>query len=85
MWRSNPSAGYAIVERDGIAVHLFQEDVKQSVPVGVHIFTPCIQNYGRRGATISQEIARKPWGNRDFRVTDSAGNVLKFTEPLTDE
>ena len=38
--------------------------------------------FERRGATICQSIMRKPWGNRDFRVQDSAGNILKFTEPI---
>jgi hypothetical protein len=27
-------------------------------------------------------IVRKPSGNRDFRVNDDSGNVIKFTEPL---
>jgi uncharacterized glyoxalase superfamily protein PhnB len=35
-----------------------------------------------RGARITQHIERKPWGNRDFRVRDAAGNVIKFTEPV---
>jgi len=80
------SAGYAIVERDGIAIHLFEEDAKPCVSVGVHIFTHDLEELHAelrsRGATICQNIARKPWGNRDFRVNDCAGNMLKFTEPV---
>jgi uncharacterized glyoxalase superfamily protein PhnB len=36
------------------------------------------------GARITHDIERKPWGNRDFRVRDEAGNEIKFTEPLED-
>jgi hypothetical protein len=31
---------------------------------------------------MSQAIAQKPWGTRDFRVMDPSGNEIKFTEPL---
>jgi len=34
---------------------------------------------------LTQGILEKPWGNRDFRVRDGFGNVMKFTEPLEDE
>jgi hypothetical protein len=37
----------------------------------------------QRGAHLSQGIIRKPWGNRDFRVSDQSGNEIKFTEPLS--
>jgi len=39
----------------------------------------------RSGASITQGIERRLWGNRDFRVRDEFGNELKFTEPLEDE
>jgi uncharacterized glyoxalase superfamily protein PhnB len=78
--------GYAIVERDRVAIHLFLDTGKEHSPVGIHIFTDQIEELYAElkgsGARISQEIERKPWGNRDFRVTDPAGNVIKFTEPL---
>ncbi len=77
---------YAIVQRDGIAIHLFEEDAKPTVSVGVHIFTDELDELHaelrNRGASICQDIIRKPWGNRDFRVNDCAGNMLKFTEPV---
>ncbi len=80
-----PDARYAIVERDGIAIHLFEEQSNARVPSSVHIFTFELEELHSelqdRRATICQPIARKPWGNRDFRVKDSAGNILKFTEP----
>jgi len=84
-----PDNKYAIVERDGVAIHLFAVAGPQPSAVGVHIFTSDLdQLYSElelSGATITQGIERKPWGNRDFRVRDEFGNELKFTEPLADE
>jgi len=84
-----PAGDYAIVERDDIAIHLFQDDTRNHSPVGMHIFTHQLDELHaelqQRGARLSQEIMRKPWGNRDFRVNDHSGNELKFTEPLSGE
>jgi len=83
-----PDQGYAIVERDGVAIHLFQDDLHNHTPVGIHIFTPDIESLfaelEHRGAHLSQPIAPKPWGNRDFRIIDAAGNKIKFTEPVSE-
>jgi predicted enzyme related to lactoylglutathione lyase len=82
-----PDQGYANVERDGVANHLFQDELRKHSPVGIHIFTPDIESLfsemEQRGAHLSQATMRKPWGNRDFRVTDTASNEIKFTEPLS--
>ncbi|MGA2049353.1 MAG: VOC family protein [Terracidiphilus sp.] len=82
-----PVGDYAIVARDDIAIHLFQDDTKSHSPVGIHIFTPDLdalhEELKASGALVSQGIESKPWGNRDFRVHDEFGNELKFTEPLT--
>ena len=81
-----PGNAYAIVERDGVAIHLFQDGATKSSAVGVHIFTSDLDQLFAElraaGATITQGIVRKPWGNRDFRVRDEFGNELKFTESL---
>ncbi len=81
-----PSGDYAVVERDDVAVHLYAAAGPSSV--GVHIFCPQLDELQaellERGARLSQPIERKPWGNRDFRVLDPAGNEIKFTEPLDD-
>src|ERR1700694_3554401 len=81
-----PGGDYAIVERDDIAIHLFQDDTRSHSPVGVHIFTHQLDELHaeleQRGARLAQEIVRKFGGNRDFRVTDDSGNEIKFTEPL---
>jgi uncharacterized glyoxalase superfamily protein PhnB len=79
---------YAIVERDGIAIYLFRDDTSNRSPVGIHIFTNELDDLydelQNRGARLSQEIVRKPWGNRDFRVNDNSGNEIKLTEPLSE-
>lgn len=76
---------YAIVERDRIALHLFEDAARDHTPAGLHIFTPDLDElhaeFKARGAHFNQEIARKPWGNREFRIGDQSGNELKFTEP----
>jgi uncharacterized glyoxalase superfamily protein PhnB len=83
-----PDGDYAIVERDGVAIHLFQDRAGDHSPAGIHIFTPDLEElyaeFAARGAQISQQIEQKPWGNRDFRVKDPAGNELKFTQPLAE-
>lgn len=82
-----PGGDYSIVERDDIAIHLFQAHSGNHSPVGIHIFTTDLdalhEELQVRGAFVSQKIERKPWGNRDFRLHDEFGNELKFTEPLS--
>ena len=77
-----PDRSYAIVERDGLAIHLFLQAAGEGA--GLHLFTDGIEALHEelrdRGALIIQAIERKPWGNRDFRVAVPAGNELKFTE-----
>jgi uncharacterized glyoxalase superfamily protein PhnB len=84
-----PGGDYAIVERDGAAIHLFEDNTRSHSPVGLHIFTSDLEalysEFQQSGAHLTQEIVRKPWGNRDFRLQDDFGNEIKFTEPLSDE
>ena len=84
-----PQRDYAIVERDGVALHLFEDKARRAGPVGIHIFTPDLaelfEEFEDRGVRFAQKIERKPWGNRDFRVRDDFGNELKFTEPVAEE
>lgn len=76
---------YAIVERDGVALHLYLDAVGKQSPGSIHIFAvgldELISELKGRGARITHEIARQPWGNRDFRIADPSGNVIKYTEP----
>jgi uncharacterized glyoxalase superfamily protein PhnB len=80
---------YAIVERDGVAIHLFEDKAGDLTPIGVHIFTPDIEElsseFEDRGAHFAQKIEQKPWGTRDFRLKDAFGNELKFTELQGDD
>jgi uncharacterized glyoxalase superfamily protein PhnB len=82
-----PGGDYAIVERGGIAIHLFHDNSRNHSPVGMHIFTheldELYDELTKRGARVTQDIEQKPWGNRDFRVNDPSGNQIKFTEPLS--
>ncbi|HWE87679.1 MAG TPA: VOC family protein [Terracidiphilus sp.] len=83
-----PAHDYAIVERDGIAIHLFEEKMRCDAQNGVHIFTHDLaglfEEFAARGVLFAQTIERKPWGNREFRIRDDFGNELKFTEPAAE-
>jgi uncharacterized glyoxalase superfamily protein PhnB len=84
-----PEGDYAVVERDDVALHLFEDTAKSLSPVSLHIFTRGLDELyaelEKRGAQVSHRIARRPWGTRDFRITDLSGNEIKFTEPAVEE
>jgi catechol 2,3-dioxygenase-like lactoylglutathione lyase family enzyme len=81
----SPARDYAIVERDDIALHLFQDSSRCRASVSIHIFGVGLDEleaeFVKRGAKVSHRITLRPWGNRDLRITDPYGNELKFTEP----
>jgi uncharacterized glyoxalase superfamily protein PhnB len=81
-----PAGDYAIVERDHIAIHLFEDSRRPLSTVAIHIFADDLDElqaeFLARGAQLSQTITRRPWGNRDLRIHDPYGNELKFTEPV---
>jgi uncharacterized glyoxalase superfamily protein PhnB len=81
-----PAGDYAIVERDGVALHLYQNETGTDSPVSMHIFATDLDDLfaeiQMRKANVTEGIVRRPWGNRDFRIVDSSGNAIKFTEPL---
>ena len=84
-----PAGDYAIVARDEVSLHLFEDRPRDLSPVSFHIFVDGLDElfseFKSRGATVAQSIVLKPWGNRDFRIADPCGNELKFSEPLGDE
>ena len=84
---SMPNGDYAIVERDGVAIHLFTAG-QSNGPGSIHPFVEGLDElyseFEAAGAQIKQSIVRKPWGNRDFRVIDDFGNEIKFTESVED-
>ena len=79
-----PDRDYAIVERDDVALHLFEAPAGTHGPVAIHAFVWGLDELhvelAGRGARVTQGIVQQPWGNRDFRVVDPAGNMIKFTE-----
>ena len=79
-----PGRDYAIVERDEVSLHLFVPVSSAPAAVSIHVFASDLDElFGElesRGALVTQEIVRRPWGNREFRVADPAGNTIKFTE-----
>jgi uncharacterized glyoxalase superfamily protein PhnB len=79
-----PAGDYAIVERDDVAIHLFQAG-HGNAPVSMHIFTAGLDELHTelktRGAQIIQDILRKPWGNRDFRIVDDLETRLNSQTP----
>jgi uncharacterized glyoxalase superfamily protein PhnB len=81
-----PVGAYAIVERDAVAVHLFESAPDAATPIAFHIFVPeldeLFEELKSRGASLLTNIQTRPWGNRDFRAADPFGNELKFTQPL---
>src|SRR5271169_1166709 len=81
-----PGREYAIVERDAVSLHLFAVEADTHSPASIHVFARDLDAlFGElesRGAVVTQDIERKPWGNREFRVADSTGNTIKFTEPV---
>ena len=72
-----PQGDYAIVERDEVSIHLFTTEQSRE-PASIHVFTEGLDELHREfkvsGARIKQDIVRKPWGKRDFRVLDDFGN-----------
>ena len=79
-----PNRDYAVVERDDVALHLFTAPSGTAASVSIHVFTTGLEELHdelqSRGALITQGLVEQPWGTRDFRVADQAGNVIKFTE-----
>ena len=79
-----PPGDYAILERDGVAIHLFHDVPGHQSPVAIHVFADGLDElqaeFLERGARLSQQITLKPWGTRDLRVRDPSGNELKFAE-----
>src|SRR5215813_8046604 len=79
-----PAGDYAVVERDSVALHLFQNRAGTHSPASIHIFAIDLEDLlaelKARKANIIQNIVRQPWGYRDFRILDSSGNTIKFTE-----
>jgi catechol 2,3-dioxygenase-like lactoylglutathione lyase family enzyme len=54
------SAGeYAIIERDDIAIHLFQDDTRSHSPIGMHIFTHQLDELHRNCSSVAPGYRRR--------------------------
>lgn len=62
----------------------FPRDTPRGYGVEIVLMVDDIEEYYERvssDATVVADLVRRPWGVRDFRVTDPAGFYLRFTEP----
>ncbi len=83
---------YAIVERDGHAIHFRCSDYLVPNPdkyadelldayVGIDDADLLYNEYRARGVTFSRELGNVPWGGREFVVKDCDGRLLAFGGP----
>jgi uncharacterized glyoxalase superfamily protein PhnB len=86
-WGDPPD--YAIVERDGHAIHFRFTDCLVSNPdkyadelldayVGVDDADELYEEYRSRGVAFSRELGNMPYGMREFVVKDCDGRLLAF-------
>jgi len=59
-----PDGEYAIVERDDVAIHLFQDNARSSSPVGIHIFTQDLRRCLPNCSTVVLLSRRKSYVSR---------------------
>ena len=77
-------AYYAIVERDGVTLHLLAASETKRPPGqgGVYVFVTGVdalyQDLKSRGAKTLNEPKDYPYGMRDFDIHDLDGNHLSF-------
>jgi len=79
---------YAVVWRDNSAVHFVKEKTN---PQGVHLFQwvkdidAYYQEILDRGAKVSAKPTNRPYGLREFGVTDGNGVSIVFGQDIDDE
>lgn len=80
--------GFALVERDGIDLHLnFSEEppTRHSVCwIGVTNIETLYQEYLPTNAMVSPLVAQ-PWGLKEFSIRDPFRNLLLFAEAISEE
>lgn len=84
-WGQPPTR--AGVSLNGVEIQLdAAHEGGQRGPSVVYCHMVDVEGYYRacaaRGASMAMELGNRPWGMRDFRVTDPCGNRLGFGEPL---
>lgn len=81
---------YAVLGRDGVSLHLLQEDeaphgLRPPVQAQFWITSEVdelFRHVEAQGATILQRPDDQPWGHRDFMIADPDGNVVWVTRPV---
>ncbi|MCA9098622.1 MAG: VOC family protein [Planctomycetaceae bacterium] len=77
---------YAILERDGVRVHLILDEGLPEYPwakagmgylyLRVADAAQLAAEVKSRGVTLSRELQTEPWGNPAFNLTDPSGNHI---------
>ena len=83
-WEDPPT--YVVVNRDeAVSIHFSKREdefTPSSAHVALSIFVHDVDalyhEYQRKGANITNEIGDRPWGMRDFDITDPNGFILSF-------
>ncbi len=87
-WEDPPS--YVVVNRDeAVSIHFSkrEDEFKPSknhvaLAIFVHNIDALYQEYQARGANITNALGDRPWGMRDFDVTDPNGFILSFAQEI---
>jgi catechol 2,3-dioxygenase-like lactoylglutathione lyase family enzyme len=83
--------GFAMVERDGIALH-FNASESEDPPqdhvlgwIGVTNIEALYQQYVPTGAIRSPRVTSQPWGMKEFFLCDPFRTLLLFGESIPEE
>jgi len=81
-------AGFAILQRDGVSLHLNASPEMPARPCSVCWIAitgsdALHQQYQQLGV-VSHPLTTQPWGLTQFAVSDPAGNLLLFAERSPD-
>ncbi len=87
-WEDPPS--YVVVNRDeAVSIHFSKREdefIPSKAHVALNIFVHDVdalhEEYQKSGANITNEIANRPWGMRDFDITDPNGFILSFAQEI---
>ena len=78
--------GFAIVERDGIALHFNVSEGHSVCYIGVTNIEALYQHYLPTGAIQSPPpLQATPWGTKEFWLCDPFRNILIFAESIPEE
>ncbi len=62
----------------------YSRDTKRGYAIEIVVMIKEIENFYhdmKKFVTIVEELEKKPWGLRDFRIEDPFGFYIRFTEP----